>query len=201
MAAAYLLGAGLYALAERFSCDPSAIKTQLRRAGVSMRPAHRPRRKWSVEQTAKMVQRWNAGESQTSIARAMSTTPLLVSRQLTQAGIEVVRRAANPRGSRHGMWRGGHIRLHGYVAVHVPRDHRFAAMAMKGGYVLEHRLVMAESLGRPLRANESVHHINGKRDDNRIENLQLRNGKHGKGVVLACLDCGSHNVGEVPISD
>jgi HNH endonuclease len=58
----------------------------------------------------------------------------------------------------------------GYVEVYSP-EHANASEAR--GTVLEHRLVMAEALGRPLTANENVHHLNGVRDDNRLENLEL----------------------------
>lgn len=66
---------------------------------------------------------------------------------------------------------------HGYVRVKLP-DHPMAAI---GGYVLEHRLVMARHLGRDLRPEETVHHMNGVKTDNRIENLELWSGQQPKG--------------------
>lgn len=57
----------------------------------------------------------------------------------------------------------------GYV---VFTDHGHPA-ADSYGRVLEHRAVMVEKLGRKLLPGENVHHINGIRDDNRPENLEL----------------------------
>jgi hypothetical protein len=59
----------------------------------------------------------------------------------------------------------------GYRVVPVPPDKRWLTGGLTS--VAEHRLVMAEALGRPLSSQESVHHRNGDRRDNRIENLEL----------------------------
>lgn len=61
------------------------------------------------------------------------------------------------------------ITTKGYVLTLLP-THPHSG---KNGYVMEHRLVMEAFLSRFLTANEVVHHKNGKKDDNRLENLEL----------------------------
>ena len=60
---------------------------------------------------------------------------------------------------------------HGYWGVAVPPQHRWLSDGAPS--MGEHRLVMALTLGRPLHKDEVVHHVNGDRLDNRLENLEL----------------------------
>ena len=63
-------------------------------------------------------------------------------------------------------------RTDGYIYTWLKHDDFLYPMTL-GGRILEHRLVMAKKLGRCLQPWEMVHHKNGKRDDNRPENLEL----------------------------
>jgi hypothetical protein len=68
----------------------------------------------------------------------------------------------------HPFWRGGKTIRDGYVWIRCnnhPKSHY--------GYVAEHRLVIEKYLGRILESWETVHHKNGIRNDNRLENLEL----------------------------
>ena len=65
------------------------------------------------------------------------------------------------------------IMRNGYWKVKLSPSDFFYPTANKAGYAYEHRLVMAKHLGRNLHRWEIVHHLNGIKTDNRIENLQL----------------------------
>jgi len=68
------------------------------------------------------------------------------------------------------LWAGGRFaNTAGYILVHRPSHPN----AQAGGYIFEHVLVMSEFLGRPLREEENVHHRNGRKADNALNNLEL----------------------------
>jgi hypothetical protein len=71
----------------------------------------------------------------------------------------------------------GHLDRNGYVLI-SGRGH---PNSEKGGRIREHILIMSKYLSRPLRKGEQVHHKNGIRNDNRIENLELWSTSHPSG--------------------
>ena len=112
-------------------------------------------------------------------------------------------RTCKPKDSASPNWKGGIQKVNGYVLVQLkalPQTEQQQLSRMfsrKDGksWVSQHRLVMAKSLGRPLTSFETVHHKNGIRDDNRLENLELWEGKHPPGIRsgdIECPSCGHH---------
>ena len=70
-------------------------------------------------------------------------------------------------GPKNPAWKGGRKKSGGYIFIWSPH-HPYAG---KSGYVKENRLVVEKHIGRFLKPEESCHHINGIKDDNRPEKL------------------------------
>jgi hypothetical protein len=204
----YEAGDSLLVLAREYDMYVGTLSNVIKRLGGTIR-THNPQLKASRETVAahrdEIVRRYVGGEDGGTIAREFGLAHSTVVRLVREAGGTV--RAPGPTvrayGQENAAWRGGtHLRS-GYRAVLIDRDDPMVVMAPgdngRTKYVLEHRLVMARMIKRPLESHETVHHINGDRLDNRPENLQLRSGNHGTGVHHRCRDCGSQNVEAVAL--
>ena len=79
-------------------------------------------------------------------------------------------RSAAMKGKSSGNFKGYRRKTSkGYITLYRPGEDG----ADKNGLIMEHRYIMAKHIGRSIRADEVVHHINGIRSDNRISNLKL----------------------------
>jgi hypothetical protein len=121
------------------------------------------RNNWLSTLTAENSPRWGKKHTVATKAQISRTKALL---------------AHDKRGSNHPAWKGGQFIFKGYRHVHIDSlsetDQTLArGMVKVEAYVLEHRLVMARQMGRPLTKSEVVHHLSGDKLDNRPENLEM----------------------------
>lgn len=194
----YADGVPLAEIRTKYGVGNWAIRTAAEAEGVPARRVGGRKKEVTEPMAAEMVRLYTKENwAQEQIAAKFACHQTTVSKTLRAAGVPSGRNC----GENHGSWTGGRtLTSLGYVLVRSD-DGKALGVESKSGYSLEHRLAMARALGRPLGETETVHHINGNTQDNRIENLQLRQGRHGKGVRLACADCGSHNVLAVELED
>ena len=157
-------------VADKLGMQTGTVGKLLNRHGVET-PREGRRNPYSAcERNAEKVLKMCAeGCSLSEIGREVGTKGEEVKKFLRRNGI-TKEFPTSTFGERHYAWKGRITDKDGYVAIHC-KGHPNARKHTH--YVFEHRLVMEEALGRYLLPTEVVHHINGIRDDNRIENLQL----------------------------
>jgi len=169
----YKTGTRTTSLRNEFNCSAWLIRDIAKRYGARIFGKGNRNREFTVEEVKKMKDLFLSGASQFEIGKHLGVHQVIISRVLKANGIESIKRLP-AKGENHGSWKGGRVKLDGgYVGITYPFDGPFASMRNRMGYISEHRLVMAQKLRRPLVKGENVHHLNGIRDDNREENLEL----------------------------
>ena len=150
-------GESIRMIAKSYGVDHCTLSRAMKNAGMYV-----PTRSESAKNTWKNHKHPHLGKR--------GKESYMYGRHPSQEAIE--KQKAKVSGENNYHWSGGRKNHSGgYVLVYSP-DH---PCRDSNGFVLEHRLVMEKHIGRVLDSDEIVHHKNGVKNDNRIENLELTN--------------------------
>ncbi len=151
----------------------------------------------SSELEDKIIALYSSGLTINKVSESIGIDTSTIIRVFKRRGYKTRPRNQNRAGSLNGNWKNGFRIINGYVHRYIPDNHPLVQYRKSDKSIVEHRLVMMEHLQRPLYSWETVHHIDGNKKNNAIDNLQLIVGNHGTGIALCCANCGSTNL--VPV--
>lgn len=181
-------------LAKEFGVSKASVRNSVKGLGGAMRNRGQTPEDLTGERIKTACEMWDAGKTQFEIAESLGVHQGTVSHWIRNGEIPVARRLRLSR-VRLGDGAGIVTNSDGYQLIYracVPE--KYHAMMNGSGYIPMHRYIMALTMGRPLHKNETVHHLDGNKANNAATNLQLRHGKHGKGIVMCCAKCGSFDI-------
>lgn len=164
----YLSGLSVEQCCELHRATSETVSQCLKKAGHEMRWG-----KWSLAKIERMISAYETGLTVRRAAECIGTNTATIRKYLNLAGIPL--RHESQAAEKNPNWKGGR---HTGQYIYLRRvDHPYANWC---GYVLEHRLVMEEHIGRFLDPEEVVHHRDKNKHNNQIDNLELfaSNGEH-----------------------
>jgi len=185
-------GLSLSQVALKYGVSPSVVSTRMEKLSMPRRPNGGSwfKGKGKLEKVSKeeMEELYNRQRlTGLQIAKIYGVSDATVFKRLQN--LQIPRREY--KGNLTWNWNGGRQRhSDGYIRILLDKDDPMRVMADKQGLVLEHRLVMAQHLGRPLLRTEIVHHRpDVARDDNRIEVLYLMPDPSTHNRLSPCSHC------------
>lgn len=134
-------------------------------------------RAWKREEAERLLELCREGYRSFEISKKLNRSPKAIQKAFRRFGFPALHNVYPRRGCDNSQWKGGiHIGKNGYLYFRRPHHPH----ANHAGYVLAHRLVVEEHLGRYLLPTEVVHHKDGNPANNDISNLEVfsSNGQH-----------------------